>query len=155
MTTQSPTPRRVTEWYRRLADATGSALLEFALVLVLLLVLLFGLIDFGRALYTANTLNLAVREAARYAAVAPDPEGSIAAIKDTAVARLSPFGGPPLTPEQVSVTYHYAASTPATLQSTTVSVAYPFTMLTPIRPLLGLPPLTLHASARYRWELGG
>jgi hypothetical protein len=53
------------------------------------------------------------------------------------------------------VTYHYAASTPATLQSTTVSVAYPFTMLTPIRPLLGLPPLTLHASARYRWELGG
>ena len=136
-------------------DTTGSVLLEFALVLVLLLALLFGLVDFGRALYTANTLNLAAREAARYAAIAPDPEGSLAAIKDTAVARLSPFGGEPLSPDQVTVTYHYAAGTPATLQSTTVSVAYPFEMLTPIRPLLGLPALTLHASARYRWELGG
>jgi Flp pilus assembly protein TadG len=140
---------------RGLADATGSALLEFSLVLVLLLMLLFGLVDFGRALYTANTLNLAVREAARFAAVAPNPEANLAAIKDTAVARLSPFGGDPLTPDQVTVTYHYGAGTPATLQSTTVSVEYPFTMLTPIRPLLGLPPLTLHAAARYRWELGG
>ncbi|HTU33995.1 MAG TPA: TadE/TadG family type IV pilus assembly protein [Candidatus Acidoferrum sp.] len=47
----------------------GSAMLEFALVTVLLLLLLFGIVDFGRALYTYHFLANASREATRWASV--------------------------------------------------------------------------------------
>jgi hypothetical protein len=49
----------------------GNAVLEFALVLPLLLLILFGITEFGRAIMTTNTLNSAAREGARLAAVSP------------------------------------------------------------------------------------
>jgi Flp pilus assembly protein TadG len=52
---------------KRLRDQDGQALVELAFVLPLLLLFLFGIIDFGLALNTANTntnvADLAVREA--------------------------------------------------------------------------------------------
>jgi Flp pilus assembly protein TadG len=48
----------------------GQALVEFALVLPIFLLLLFGLIDVGRLVYTWNALNQAAREGARYGSVA-------------------------------------------------------------------------------------
>jgi Flp pilus assembly protein TadG len=44
----------------------GVAIVEFALVLPVLLVLTFTVIEFGRALYQYNTLTKAVRDGARY-----------------------------------------------------------------------------------------
>lgn len=49
----------------------GQALVELALVLPVLLIIVFGLIDFGRAMYTKNTLNNAARSGARIAVVTP------------------------------------------------------------------------------------
>jgi Flp pilus assembly protein TadG len=49
---------------------TGQSLVEFALVFPIFLLLLFGLIDIGRFVYTANALNQAAREGARYGSVA-------------------------------------------------------------------------------------
>ena len=43
----------------------GSTAIEFALILPILLTMLFGIIDFGRLLYTQEVLNNAVREGAR------------------------------------------------------------------------------------------
>jgi len=48
------------KWHER-----GSTAVEFALILPILLMLLFGIIDFGRLLYTQEVLNTAVREGAR------------------------------------------------------------------------------------------
>lgn len=48
------------KWHER-----GSTAIEFALTLPILLVMLFGIIDFGRLLYTQEVLNTAVREGAR------------------------------------------------------------------------------------------
>jgi hypothetical protein len=48
---------------------SGQALVEFALVLPIFLLLLFGLIDVGRYVYVSNAFNQAAREAARYGAV--------------------------------------------------------------------------------------
>ena len=45
----------------------SQALVEFAIVAPLLLVLIFGIIDFGRVIYTYVTLNQAVNEGARVA----------------------------------------------------------------------------------------
>lgn len=45
----------------------SQALVEFAIVAPLLLIFLFGIVDFGRAIYTYVTLNQAVNEGARVA----------------------------------------------------------------------------------------
>ena len=58
---------------RRPADGhardRGSVAVEFALLLPLLLLLVFGIIDFGRALNAQITLTQAAREGARLAAL--------------------------------------------------------------------------------------
>lgn len=48
---------------------TGSAIVEFAVAVVLLLVMVFGVMDFGRALYTYHFLSNAARDATRWASV--------------------------------------------------------------------------------------
>ena len=47
----------------------GATILEFAIALVLTFVLIFGMIDFARALYSYHFLSNAAREGARYASV--------------------------------------------------------------------------------------
>jgi len=47
----------------------GNALIEFALVLPILLLVLFGITELGRMIMTTNVLNTASREGARLAAV--------------------------------------------------------------------------------------
>jgi Flp pilus assembly protein TadG len=51
----------------------GQALVEFALVLPIFLVILFGIIDLGRYVYTANALGNGAREGARAASVSIRP----------------------------------------------------------------------------------
>lgn len=52
---------------------SSQALIEFALISPVLLLLLFGTIDIGRAIYYYDTLNHAVREGARAAVQAGAP----------------------------------------------------------------------------------
>ncbi|KAA0890553.1 pilus assembly protein [Oryzomonas rubra] len=53
----------------RIRGSKGQALVELALILPILLLLILGVIEFGRAFYMKNTLTNAVRHAARKAAV--------------------------------------------------------------------------------------
>ncbi len=58
-------------------------MIEFALVLPLLLVLLFGITEFGRAWMTVNILTSAAREGARLAVVtAPDVPAVTARVRE-------------------------------------------------------------------------
>jgi len=50
-------------------SSRGQTLVEFALVFPIIIILLFGIIDFGLMLSNRITLQHAVREGARYAAV--------------------------------------------------------------------------------------
>jgi len=54
---------------RRNSGQRGSTLVEYALTLVISFVLLFAIIDFGRALYSYHFVNYAAREAARFASM--------------------------------------------------------------------------------------
>ena len=54
---------------RTRSDARGSTLTEFAFVLPLLAMMIFGVIDFGRALYAYHFVSDAAREASRWASV--------------------------------------------------------------------------------------
>jgi Flp pilus assembly protein TadG len=79
----------------RLRGQSGAAAVEFALVLPVLLLLLFGIIEFGRLMTTYSTVRSAGREAARYGSAVgqssngvpryADCTGIRAAAKDVAV----------------------------------------------------------------------
>src|SRR5437899_10841704 len=78
---------------------SGQSMVEFALSSVVLLLLVGGLVDIGRALYVSETLSSAAREGVRHAvwfdaARQSHPYLSDAQIKSTVDATLSPSGFP-------------------------------------------------------------
>lgn len=135
-------------------DDDGAALLEFALIALVLLMLVFGVIDFGRVLYTANNMQSAAREGARWAAVQDDPAGMTDVIKDTVIAHASPLGGDALTRPEITVTPIYATSAPGIVQSIKVQVNYPVVLFTPISAILQRDTIRVSTAAQFRWELG-
>lgn len=52
-----------------LKDKDGQTIIEFALLLPILIMVLFGITEFGRAIMVKNVLHTAAREGARLAAV--------------------------------------------------------------------------------------
>ena len=55
----------------------GQSLVEFALVLPILLLLIFGLVEFGRLIFTYIAVNTAAREAARYGSAVGEAGGGL------------------------------------------------------------------------------
>lgn len=106
----------------------GAAAVEFALCLPLLLLLVFGTIDFGRALNAQLTITQAAREGVRLAALGY-PAGEVQARADAAAPELS----------GVSVTI--AATCPPGAGPTAdavVNVSYSFSFVTPVGAIAGL-----------------
>lgn len=132
-----------------LRDDRGAAAVEFAIIAPLLFVLVFGIIDFGRALFTLNNLTSAVREGARFAAVRENPAGDAALIQQRVNDFLSTanIGG---TVPTATVTVN---SVGGLAESITVSIDnYTFVPLTPIATLVGLGTITMSPAAEFRWE---
>jgi hypothetical protein len=51
------------------SEASGQGLAEFALIIPIFALMLFGIVDFGRVIWARNSLENAAREGARYAIV--------------------------------------------------------------------------------------
>jgi Flp pilus assembly protein TadG len=138
---------------RFVRDRSGGVLVEFSLVLMVLLVLVFGIIDFGRLLYHQNALTAAVREGARYAAPLTDPTAAsyTDSIKSRVIGYMVPFGSAPLRASDVTVAFNPAPG--GGLYSISVTATRPDTMITPFPNLIGLGRVrTMTASATFRWE---
>lgn len=96
----------------------GAALIEFALVLPLLILLVFGVIEFGRGYHTKTTLTHAAREGVRVAALdSGDPVSTVRnAAPNLNSAAIGVVVAPnPCTPGQpvtVTVTYNHAYDIP-------------------------------------------
>jgi Flp pilus assembly protein TadG len=129
----------------------GAALVEFAIVLPVLLLLVFGIIDLGRLLYTYNNLTSAVREGARLAAVQQDPTtgASQQAVRDRVTQYVVSFGGNAGPP---NVTVTPSAAYPSTQFVTVAITNYPFQFITPLPAFAGLSNTTISPSATFRWE---
>ena len=69
----------------------GQGLLEFALVVVFLFLVMFGIIDFARVFFGYATMSNGVREGARYAIVHPD---DVAGIETAARGMMVVIGAP-------------------------------------------------------------
>ncbi len=121
-----PAPRaqvaRATRWHRTLGQST----VEFALAVPLLLLLVFGIIDFGRALNVAVILSNAAREGVRagIARGATDDEIRAAA---RSIAGLS---------GNVNVTISPTQATRKAGDTLTVTVSTSFTPVTPLLAVL-------------------
>jgi Flp pilus assembly protein TadG len=124
-------------------------MVEFAIVLPLLLLLVCGIIDLGRLLYTYNNLTSAVREGARLASVQKDPTTGASQTAVRSRVQQWSFPGRSGAPT-VSVTPD--AAQPNTQFVTVTITSYPFNWFTPLPALAGLTNVTTWPSAAFRWE---
>ncbi|SEB79890.1 TadE/TadG family type IV pilus assembly protein [Paenibacillus sp. GP183] len=93
----------------------GQSVVEFALILPIFLLLLVGMLEFGRILYWQTIVNEAAREAARVVALTGDRTQAAPAIVN-----FGTFPAPTVTPSRlvfrqpitVTVTYNVALITP-------------------------------------------
>ena len=116
----------------------GQSMIEFALVAPLLLGVMIGIAEFGRAWMTNNTCTSAAREAARVAAVSA---GDLIAAYARANVMLNSAG---LTPTSVNVNINPTTRVvTATVNVTFVSVVGGF---------IGLGNIPLTGQTTMRWE---
>ncbi len=122
----------------------GTALIEFALVLPLLVVITFLVVDFGRAFFVKNLVEQSAREGARRLAVGASASEAIEITKDVASASGLDRG-----------TVSVVADTVWTGGHVRVQVTAPFTWLYPgVINLLGMtgPASTLTGTCVMRRE---
>jgi hypothetical protein len=96
---------------KRRAGSGGQALVEFAVVLPAIALLIFGILDVGRAIFTYNTLSQAARQAARTAIVDQD----VASVRSTAFAYAPTLA---LTASDIDVCFKQSDSTERDCNST-------------------------------------
>ena len=141
----------------------GSVILETAMMLTVILVLTFGMIDFGRVMYTSNSLISAAREGARFGAVeSPGPSpgvspAGVTAIRAVVRKRFNQFtlGGDTLKDNNIDV--DTSSTSPPTFVK--VSIKYKFTWLSPVAGIAGIIGHrsisyadSLHSQATFRYE---
>jgi Flp pilus assembly protein TadG len=106
---------------RRRGDERGAALVEFALVLPVLILFVFGIVEFGRAYSARIQLTSAVREGARAVALGGD---GVAATRNGA-----PGLDPALSTSQVTANSCSGATPPP---NAVVRATYPFNYTIPL-----------------------
>lgn len=69
------------EQSRLIRSEVGQAMVEFMLTIMMTLLLIFALVDFSRAMYTASIIQWAAQNGARAAIIEPTQEAVDAAVK--------------------------------------------------------------------------
>jgi len=133
----------------RKLNERGVAAAEFALLLPVLLMILFGIIEFGMIMYSRELITNASREGARAGIVQGPPkrtEGEIIAIATTYLAGTGI--------NTANVTFTVTGEGLANPNTLTVTATYPYSFLIPYIPtVVGIPnPLTITAQTVMRHE---
>jgi len=127
----------------KLNDRKGQAMVELALVLPLLLLIVFGITEFGRALWIVNTLTNAAREGARRASVSPGVPLNTVQLEDR-IKECIPF-------DQTDLDIDIAPISPVHgIDTITVVVNLPFQSSVPIIDMLN--GITLKGEASMLYE---
>ena len=141
---------------KRLKLQTGSNIVEFALILPLLLVLVFGIIDFGLALFDKAVITNASREGARAGMVFKVPrltDDEIRAVVQTyAGSHLVTFGTPNLQTTIARVDVDGLAGDRSSGDTLQVKVDYPYNYLVMNKLIPALGSLNLSSTSVMRYE---
>jgi Flp pilus assembly protein TadG len=135
-------------------DTKGQALLEFALVLPILLLVVLGILEFGRAWNLAQMMSDVAREGARRAVLA-DPTITEQAVKDFMATKLETAGvpvaamSPPTGSIEFTDTNGVAIWHPSTGDPVTATIRIPYTWMFFGR---AFPPIVLTSSFTMRME---
>lgn len=117
---------------RRWLDRGGQAAVEFALILPFLLVMLIGIVEFGRAWNEHQVITDAAREAARKGAIA-DATVTATDIENTALAAMAAAGINPARCTDVNCitldNWDGASNTPIVVS---IDLPYQFTFFGPL-----------------------
>ena len=116
---------------RRLQHDAGQSLAEFAILLPVLMGVVIGIFEFGRAWNVDQVLTNAAREGARLAVIETSSEGDVIEAVETALTNASLDSSlATISVDGVEDTY----GSPATVQ---ISYPYEFIFLGPIMAFLG------------------
>ena len=139
----------------RITDQKGVAIVEFALVLPVLVILVFGMIEFGLLLYNQQVITNASREGARAGIVAPDASGQRRSLADiTSVvesycnSRLINLGDGGTSPNTTTVPASPTTATFGTDLIVTVTYDWDFLVL----QNLGFSPFTMTSRTVMKYE---
>lgn len=124
----------------------GQALVEMALVLPILLLLVFGIVEFGRILNAKLIVSNASREGARYAAVS----GIIAT--DTQITDVVNNSAPSLDGTQLTVNISPIQSLRIRGTAVAVQVYYPVNIIAPVISVFTGNPYIVKAQTTMRVE---
>jgi Flp pilus assembly protein TadG len=125
---------------KRRSGERGQGLVELAVILPLLLLIVMGAVDFGRAYFAYETLVNAAREGAYYASLDPTATtagaaGAVNAEFGTSLVGVTSSLSPATTPRArgsqvtVTVTYNFRAVTAAVLGTSTFPLRASATMV--------------------------
>jgi Flp pilus assembly protein TadG len=128
---------KIAFWRVRRQTMAGQAIVEFAIASVAFFLIVFGTIDFGRAIYMYSQLHNAVREGARYGKLHPTDATTI---KNKVIASASSFD---LNTSNITVSCSGGCSSSST--QITVAASASFSAIT--QNFLGLAPITMNVSA--------
>lgn len=130
----------------RLAREDGVAALEFAIVSMVFLVLLFGILTYGFIFGMDQSMNHAAEEGARAAISKSDPDDAVDHAKATAYERLS-WLQPSIQLSDITAS-HAPCSNDPSVECLTVTITYPWNTRPIIPKFVGLPtPEQMIASA--------
>jgi len=106
----------------------GQSLTEFALIVPLFFILLFGILDFGRLFTTQITLQNALREAGRFAVTGQ--QGSQSSREASIIQKVQQVSGLPVT-VNISSTQGGAGNAGGAGDTVTISLTYTLRLITP------------------------
>ena len=117
---------------RRHGADEGASTVETAITLNLLLLLIFGIVEFGTALYSWNTMQLAVEQVGRYVMINNNSCSTSCAVSEMQLILTSAASCTTPTAGQICVSATGpTASNPPTM---TLTAAYNFNLLAPFIP---------------------
>jgi Flp pilus assembly protein TadG len=123
---------------------TGATTVEFALAMLMFLMVVFGIMDFARLLYTWNTANEVAREGARYAVVCADPSSN-----SRVLAKMQALM-PDITASNITVAWEPAGCNAANCEAVTVSLTgLNFRWVSPLPGTVGQPAWALPGFSTY------
>ena len=139
---------------KRTSGSRGQSLVEFALVAPFVILMIFALFDFGRAIYAYNAVSNAAREGARIAIVDQGPaSGGVSLAAQEAADQATALGLDPSDSNEIRVTYRLPdlsanCPTPPSFGCVAeVRVQYAFKAITPmIDGIVG--PITLSSTTQ-------